>query len=283
MRHGIRSLFAKKFSHVRGQQRYFDLMPLEDRITPTVTVSLTGNDVTFMGDAADDSYLILSTDPSGYLQHNLSSGGVASNTDLDPVTPGVQQRLVSSLNSLTVNLGAGSDSLSIVSVATSIAITSEYLAIYGLDANATLTNTAISITNAPGSFTYSLSGTTGIRLEGGAGDNTFDASAVTSYPVWLRGFDGNDTLRGGSQADRLEGGNGNDVLEGNGGDEDGSSNPAIGNFSGLFGGDGNDTLRGGPGNDYLEDNGPDGTPTAAPDPTTSAVSTSQPSPLPTPT
>ncbi len=77
-----------------------------------------------------------------------------------------------------------------------------------------------------------------VRLTGGAGANSIDASAFTGR-VDLYGLDGNDTLIGSAGADFLYGGNGNDVLKGRNGNDT------------LFGEAGNDTLNGGIGNDSL--------------------------------
>ena len=79
------------------------------------------------------------------------------------------------------------------------------------------------------------------RLQGGAGDNKIDASAVTQLNVTLDGATagGNDTLIGGAKDDFLIGRNGNDYLKGGDGNDD------------LFGSDGNDYLSGGNGDDYF--------------------------------
>lgn len=74
--------------------------------------------------------------------------------------------------------------------------------------------------------------TTGVErlhVQGGSGNNTFDARAATMI-VRLYGNDGNDTLLGGSKADSLIGGSGDDVLSG---------------------GAGNDVLDGGDGTDFV--------------------------------
>jgi Ca2+-binding RTX toxin-like protein len=70
-------------------------------------------------------------------------------------------------------------------------------------------------------------------LQGGAGNNTLDASAFTLGTVTLQGEAGDDTLIGGSGNDFLRGGEGNDFLFGGAGNDD------------LQGEDGNDTLNGG--------------------------------------
>ncbi|MEL7076882.1 MAG: tandem-95 repeat protein [Cyanobacteria bacterium J06582_2] len=82
------------------------------------------------------------------------------------------------------------------------------------------------------------------RLQGGAGDNSIDATGASSIKVTLDGAAGNDTLAGGSQSDLLMGRAGDDSLRGNRGNDT------------LVGSHGNDVLRGHSGNDLL--NGGDG-------------------------
>ncbi|MFO0949203.1 MAG: hypothetical protein U1D30_25380 [Planctomycetota bacterium] len=63
-------------------------------------------------------------------------------------------------------------------------------------------------------------GVTGrIIVYGQAGNDVFDASALTHLPVEFHGEQGDDILRGGSRNDLLDGGDGNDWIEGNGGDD----------------------------------------------------------------
>jgi peptidylprolyl isomerase len=72
------------------------------------------------------------------------------------------------------------------------------------------------------------------------------AATTNSYQLW--GYDGNDSLVGGTLPDALLGGTGEDRLEGGGSND--IVHGGAGNDS-LFGGDGNDTLIGGPGDDLL--------------------------------
>lgn len=104
------------------------------------------------------------------------------------------------------------------------------------EGNATVTDTAITFTD----YEFAAVDTSNIRaveLEGGFGNNKFDARAFTGRTV-LRGGEGDDTLLGGTAEDLLDGGDGKDK---------------------LVGGDGLDTFRGGAGNDSMNaaDNGPD--------------------------
>lgn len=115
-------------------------------------------------------------------------------------------------STLTVNVGAGNDT---VSVATLDNIFSGSLLIDG--------DTGIdSITI--GSLTNVL-GTIDLSADGGAGDDTLNASAF-GRGVALYGSAGNDVLIGGSGADQLFGDAGSDVLTGNGGNDslDGGAN-----------------------------------------------------------
>ena len=81
--------------------------------------------------------------------------------------------------------------------------------------------------------------TIGARIDGGAGNDTIDASAVKAAGVTLVGGLGNDMLTGGAGNDSLDGGAGNDTLFGRAGNDT------------LVGGDGDDTLVGGTGNDQM--------------------------------
>ena len=76
------------------------------------------------------------------------------------------------------------------------------------------------------------------QVSGGHGNDTFDASGMTSN-VNQSGGDGNDNLIGGSGNDSQTGGEGDDILDG------GSGNDR------LTGGTGADELRGGDGNDTI--------------------------------
>lgn len=84
------------------------------------------------------------------------------------------------------------------------------------------------------------SGIETLTIDGGAGADRLDASAVTTLGVTLFGGTGNDTLLGGGGNDRLEGGAGNDWLIAGAGDDT------------LLGGDGLDRMEGGDGNDVID-------------------------------
>ncbi len=112
------------------------------------------------------------------------------------------------------------------------------------DGNFTLTNTSLKIVEGAATQNITLINIQRAFLMGGAGNNTLDASAFTTGPVYLYGLDGNDVLMGGYGADQLRGGDGDDTLYGGGGADS------------LYGEDGNDTLNGGGSIDLLV--GPDG-------------------------
>ncbi|WP_298860656.1 Hint domain-containing protein [uncultured Sulfitobacter sp.] len=138
-----------------------------------------------------------------------------------------------------------------------------------IDATGIISDLAVSFsgyeagTFSNGSHTISFSQIENIF--GGAGDDSLDARLDTSG-VGLFGFDGNDTLRGGSGDDYIDGGDGDDFLTTGEGQDTlfgGAGNDTLMNSAGndsLVGGDGddsiiatlgNDTLEGGDGNDTL--------------------------------
>ena len=153
-----------------------------------------------------------------------------------------------------------------------------------LTVTGTTANDAISLAQSSSTITATLNGTTqtfsssavtSVVIQGDAGNDGIDASAMTTalYINGGTGFDnitggaGNDTLSGGAQSDTLTGGAGDDVLSGNGGNNllvgnggydrlysaDGSQDTMIGgsNADRFFGGSGNDSMIGGPGNDKM--------------------------------
>ncbi|MDP7274826.1 MAG: peptidylprolyl isomerase [Planctomycetaceae bacterium] len=81
-------------------------------------------------------------------------------------------------------------------------------------------------------------GSPALSIDGEAGDDSVDASALT-VPITLSGGSGDDSLTGGSQDDKLNGQSGDDVLQGSAGAD------------WLFGGAGKDQLDGDSGNDRL--------------------------------
>ena len=99
-------------------------------------------------------------------------------------------------------------------------------------------------------FTSDLvaAGLASFTVETGAGNDTANASAVTSLGVTLLGGDGDDTLTGGTASDRIEGGDGTDIIDGNTG-----ANVLLGgagqDFFRIHGS--SDTVDGGDGMDVL--------------------------------
>lgn len=123
------------------------------------------------------------------------------------------------------------------------------------DANFTLTDSSLVISDSSGTETKTLANVQQAILFGGASDNFIDASAFTLGAVYLNGFAGNDTLYGGYKDDYLVGNDGNDTLYGGAGADTlqgGAGNDILqgaGVFDTALGADGNDQLYGGLGND----------------------------------
>ena len=118
--------------------------------------------------------------------------------------------------------------------------------------------TAIHVNAFGGNDQVTLKGLTASTLvEGGAGNDKIDGSAVKVARLELRGDAGNDDLRGGANDDYLVGGDGNDVLRGGAGNDwllGGLGKDVLFGDDGndvLVGGDGDDTVNGGNGNDIL--------------------------------
>ncbi len=91
-----------------------------------------------------------------------------------------------------------------------------------------------------------------LRIQGSAGNDRVDASAINGLALVLNGFAGNDTLIGGANTDSLDGGEGNDQLLGQGGDDTLAGGEGLDT---LLGGAGRDSLSGGDGNDRLNGQG----------------------------
>lgn len=240
----------------------------------------TTGTVTFTGDGGgdpNDHLVLFAVDVGGgvfVLGHNLTDPGLDGNTDLDPLTPGVQQLILGSGTTplISVNLLAGDDSLSIDNTGDHFTTPVAYdggtgrdlLKLFGTLANTwtitgantgTVTGTAVSfiaaedLTGSAGddAFVFAAGGAIGL-LDGGAGANSLDyAGLSTPVEVFLSvgsathtaGVTGIRTVLGGSAADLLVGGDAADVLNGGSGDDI------------LVGGGGDDVLTGGAGNDIL--------------------------------
>ncbi|WP_321336316.1 DUF5801 repeats-in-toxin domain-containing protein [Breoghania sp.] len=113
-----------------------------------------------------------------------------------------------------------------------------------------------------GDFASSGINVSTIHVEGGAGDDVVDGSAMvhssgsSDVRIVANGNDGNDILRGGVGDDLLSGGNDNDVLAGNDGDD--TLDGGAGNDR-ISGGAGSDTMIGGEGDDVFFIDGGDDT------------------------
>ena len=77
------------------------------------------------------------------------------------------------------------------------------------------------------------------ELNGTSGNDLLDAT-TRSDAVVLRGFEGDDTLLGGSGRDRLAGANGYNLLNGGGGNDQFFVTPNEAEFNTILGGDGTD-------------------------------------------
>ena len=155
------------------------------------------------------------------------------------VTDGAAKLTIdSSIGQVTVNTGAGNDTLTVGDLDT---VCRASLVIQG-DAG----NDLLSALNAK-------TGQIRIRIEGGDGNDTLIGGQSNDTLVGgagtdrVKGGDGNDQLEGGTGADSINGENGNDTLLG------GDTNDTLaGDGADTLGGDaGDDSLRGGLGNDVL--------------------------------
>ncbi len=79
------------------------------------------------------------------------------------------------------------------------------------------------------------------ELNGTSGNDLLDATARTDAVV-LRGFEGDDTLLGGSGRDRLAGADGHNLLNGGGGNDQFFVTPNAAEFNTILGGAGTDAL-----------------------------------------
>jgi hypothetical protein len=90
-------------------RRCLEVEQLENRRLLSVSVSLAGNEVTFLGDTEDDDLRLRVV--AGDLHHNLPlAAGLASSRDLDATIPGEQFRAMVEIERLSVDLGEGDDS-----------------------------------------------------------------------------------------------------------------------------------------------------------------------------
>ena len=105
-----------------------------------------------------------------------------------------------------------------------------------------------------------LVGSLVLILDGGAGDDTIDATNATlgSVRLLLKGGSGNDNIIGSADADTIQGGDGNDIINGGTGSDTIDGGAGDDNLNGMLGNDfitggvGNDIVAGGDGNDVLD-------------------------------
>ncbi len=77
----------------------------------------------------------------------------------------------------------------------------------------------LSDTQATGDGTDTIYNLEQANLYGRSADNSIDARGATNIKAVIRGYDGNDTLRGGALNDNISGGNDDDILFGNAGND----------------------------------------------------------------
>jgi Ca2+-binding RTX toxin-like protein len=185
-----------------------------------------GND-TVSGEGGSDQVLGDTVGPFTHPGDDLVSGGLAAG-DTDTVTS-----------------GGGTDTL-----------------VERADVNMRLeSNVGATLTGGGGTVVINDPAPERIRLYGGPGSKTIDASGYDHGGVTLLGLGGSDALIGTGKRDQLIGGPGNDVAMGGDGRDleyGGRGDDRLlgqGSSDTLRGDPGNDTLRGGPGRDNL-DGGP---------------------------
>src|SRR4051812_47303542 len=85
---------------------------LESRIAPAFLGGVNGTTATFTGDGASDTIAV--TAINGFLAHNrfaAGDAGFASAFDFDSTTAGVQMLAADAANSITIDLGTGTDTV----------------------------------------------------------------------------------------------------------------------------------------------------------------------------
>jgi Ca2+-binding RTX toxin-like protein len=174
-----------------------------------------------------------------------SSAGVV------PVTPGPEV----TGSTLNIALPSTGGPFTILINATQLQVTSSN----GTIADELLTDVSgISIIGSDGDDAVILDATLSafsgnVSLNGGAGDDSLDSSAVSVNTAFAGGT-GNDSLTGGGGSDIFDGGDGDDIATGGAGNDALTGGTGNDNFSG---GDGDDFLNGNSGNDTLFGNAGD--------------------------
>lgn len=103
------SSLAPRSRPTRKSPSLLRLARLEDRTVPAWAGTVTGNAISWLGDAANDSVQLSVV--AGNLQHSVVGSGFASNQDFDNATPGVQSVAIADLTSLAINGGGGTDAV----------------------------------------------------------------------------------------------------------------------------------------------------------------------------
>lgn len=191
-------------------------------VTSTIIDRLSVSSRTYQfGSSADDATLEDDATPSN---NTLRLTSIASSTPVEFSSPST---------ALTINAGAGNDTVNLVAVDSLFAAS---LSVTGDDGNDLIDGFALSLGLA-------LQGNVGNdTLLGGSGNDDLNGHSEDDSII---GGVGNDTLQGGAGNDVLDGGAGNDNVQGQGGNSDT-----------LTGGIGNDSLDGGTGTtDLLRDGG----------------------------
>ncbi len=207
---------------------------LVDSNMGTVSITVTSLGTRDLVYTATGTTVLTVTVVSGKLQVKI--GSVVQQV-VDPAT----------VRSLSLNGGAGRDSVNLTGLSTVMYWHLTGATINGGDGNDTLIGGPLAntinggngnnvITGGAGNDTL-LSGTGSDKISGLAGNDQIDAGLGTDNVL---GGDGNDDIHGGAGRDTLDGGAGNDCLHG---DADNDK---------LLGGAGTDTLRGGLGDDSLD-------------------------------
>jgi hypothetical protein len=177
----------------RARRSILRLEALEERSTPAASGwvgSVNGGALTFTGNTANE-VLTLGVNAQGLITQNRfgSDGGYASNTDLDPNTPGVQSLSLANLTSLNVGGSAANLYLDLTGLTynglATIGVTNLYVK---ASADFTLSDSSILLSTGGN---YTLNHVTHIVLIAGSGDHSFTVSNRTGSTV-LEGGAGNN-------------------------------------------------------------------------------------------
>ncbi len=204
---------SRKHCASSAQKARLSLEFLEVRTLLAYTAAFVGGDVTFTGDGSSDSFT-LDLDGSGNLQHNRFTAGdpgFESDIDLDSASVGVQSLAIGSVTAVTVNAGAGDDTITIGSAASQANTLTAPITIDGesdadtmvIDDSATPGNSA-NTWNIPVPDAGTVAGGVAVtfgeieNLTGGAIDDSFVLADGVGLTGSINGAGGNDSLDYGS-------------------------------------------------------------------------------------